>query len=79
MYDLLPVARIGAPSGFRRYWIGFSTLKVIVGNMLLPAWLDHYPAKVAFSGQETRRPVTGERADNLMTPVRSLHRTRGCD
>jgi NAD(P)-dependent dehydrogenase (short-subunit alcohol dehydrogenase family) len=61
----------------REYWIGFSTLKVILGNMLLPAWLDHYLARVAFSGQETRQPVTAERADNLMTPVRSLHRTRG--
>jgi NAD(P)-dependent dehydrogenase (short-subunit alcohol dehydrogenase family) len=61
----------------REYWIGLSTLKVILGNMLLPAWLDHYLARVAFSGQETKQPVTAERADNLMAPVRSLHRTRG--
>jgi NAD(P)-dependent dehydrogenase (short-subunit alcohol dehydrogenase family) len=61
----------------REIWIGLSTLKVILGNTLLPAWLDHYLAKVAFSAQETRQPVTAERADNLMTPVRSLHRTRG--
>ena len=61
----------------REVWIGLSTLKVILGNMVLPAWLDHYLAKVAFSGQETEQPVTAERADNLMTPVRSLHRTRG--
>jgi NAD(P)-dependent dehydrogenase (short-subunit alcohol dehydrogenase family) len=61
----------------REVWIGLSTLKVILGNMVLPAWLDHYLAKVAFSAQETRQPVTAERADNLMTPVPSLHRTRG--
>jgi NAD(P)-dependent dehydrogenase (short-subunit alcohol dehydrogenase family) len=61
----------------RELWIGLSTLKVILGNMVLPAWLDHYLAKVAFAGQETRQPVTAERADNLVTPVRSLHRTRG--
>jgi hypothetical protein len=61
----------------REVWIGLSTLKVILGNTVLPAWLDHYLAKVAFAGQETRQPVTAERADNLMTPVRSLHRTRG--
>jgi NAD(P)-dependent dehydrogenase (short-subunit alcohol dehydrogenase family) len=61
----------------RELWIGLSTLKVILGNMVLPAWLDHYLAKVAFAGQETRQPVAAERADNLVTPVRSLHRTRG--
>ncbi len=61
----------------REVWIGLSTLKVILGNMVLPAWLDHYLAKVAFAGQETEQLVTAERADNLMTPVRSLHRTRG--
>ena len=61
----------------REIWIGFSTLKVILGNIVLPSWLDHYLAKVAFSGQETEQPVTAGRADNLMAPVRSLHRTRG--
>jgi len=61
----------------REIWIGFSTLKVILGNMVLPSWLDRYLAKVAFSGQETAQPVKPERADNLTTPVRSLHRTRG--
>jgi short-subunit dehydrogenase len=61
----------------REVWIGLSTLKVILGNMLLPAWLDHYLANAAFAAQETRQPVSSERADNLMSPVRSLHRTRG--
>jgi len=61
----------------REVWIGTSTLKVILGNMLLPAFLDRYLAKVAFKGQETAQPVGSDRADNLMTPVASLHRTRG--
>lgn len=61
----------------REYWIGLSTLKVILGNAVLPAWLDHYLAKVAFSAQETVKPVGSERADNLMSSVPSLHRTRG--
>ena len=61
----------------REYWIGLSTLKVILGNMLLPAFLDRYLAKVAFNGQETARPVSPERKDNLFAPVHSLHRTRG--
>jgi short-subunit dehydrogenase len=61
----------------REYWIGLSTLKVILGNMVLPAFLDRYLAKVAFEGQETNQPVSAQRADNLVTPVSSLHRTRG--
>jgi short-subunit dehydrogenase len=61
----------------REYWIGLSTLKVILGNMVLPAWLDRYLAKVAFSAQETQQPVTAARLDNLMAPVRALHRTQG--
>lgn len=61
----------------REYWIGFSTIKVILGNMVLPAFLDRYLAKVAFEAQETRRPVASDRQDNLMAPVHALHRTRG--
>ena len=61
----------------REYWIGLSTLKVILGNMVLPAFLDRYLAKVAFAGQETAQPVSSDREDNLLMPVHSLHRTRG--
>ncbi len=61
----------------REYWIGWSTLKVILGNLLLPGLLDRYVAKAAFESQETRLPVPSNRADNLMVPVRSLHRTHG--
>lgn len=61
----------------REYWIGLSTLKVILGNMVLPAFLDRYLAKVAFAGQQTARPVSADRKDNLLDPVHSLHRTRG--
>ena len=61
----------------REVWIGLSTLKVILGNMVLPKFLDHYLAHAAFSGQETWHPVSPNRKDNLMSPVPSLHRTRG--
>jgi NAD(P)-dependent dehydrogenase (short-subunit alcohol dehydrogenase family) len=61
----------------REYWIGLSTVKVILGNMVLPAFLDRYLAKVAFGGQQTAQPVSADRKDNLLDPVHSLHRTRG--
>lgn len=66
---------VGRPR--REYWIGLSTLKVILGNMVLPAFLDRYLAKVAIAGQQTGRPVSADRKDNLMDTVHSLHRTRG--
>lgn len=61
----------------REYWIGLSTLKVILGNTLLPAFLDHYLARMGFGAQETAEPVAPGRADNLIEPVSALHRTRG--
>jgi NAD(P)-dependent dehydrogenase (short-subunit alcohol dehydrogenase family) len=61
----------------REYCIGSSTLKVILGNMVLPGFLDRYLAKIAFKGQETTQPVSLDRKDNLIDPVHSLHRTRG--
>jgi NAD(P)-dependent dehydrogenase (short-subunit alcohol dehydrogenase family) len=61
----------------REYWIGLSTLKVILGNIALPGFLDRYLAKVAFQGQQTKAPVASDRQDNLTKPVHALHRTRG--
>jgi short-subunit dehydrogenase len=61
----------------REYWIGWSTIKVIIGNMLLPRILDRYLAKAAFEAQETKVPVGVDHKDNLVAPVHKLHRTRG--
>jgi short-subunit dehydrogenase len=61
----------------REYWVGWSTIKVILGNMLVPGFLDRYLAKAAFQAQETKRPVSVNRRDNLMTPVHELHRMHG--
>ncbi|HUI95789.1 MAG TPA: SDR family oxidoreductase [Xanthobacteraceae bacterium] len=61
----------------REVWIGWSTIEVILGNLLLPAFLDRYVARHAFESQETADPVRPERQDNLFEPVHGLHRTRG--
>lgn len=61
----------------REYWIGLSTLKVILGNMVMPALLDRYLAKFCIGGQQTDEPIGPDRMDNLYNPVHSLHRTRG--
>jgi short-subunit dehydrogenase len=61
----------------REVWIGASTLKVILGNALMPRFLDRYLAHTTVEAQETRLPVSATRKDNLMSPVHELHRTRG--
>ncbi len=61
----------------RELWIGWSTLKVILGNLLVPEFLDRYLARNAVAAQATRAPVAPMRADNLIAPVHHLHRTRG--
>lgn len=54
----------------REYWIGWSTLQVILGSVLLPGFLDRYLARNAVEAQEMSIPVTPNRRDNLMMPVR---------
>jgi short-subunit dehydrogenase len=61
----------------REYWLGASTLKAILGNMVLPQFLDRYLARNAYQAQETAAAVSPMRKDNLMSPVGELHRTHG--
>jgi NAD(P)-dependent dehydrogenase (short-subunit alcohol dehydrogenase family) len=61
----------------REYWIGLSTLKVIVANMVLPGLLDWYLARTCISGQQTKQPIAADRRDNLEQPVHGPHRVRG--
>jgi NAD(P)-dependent dehydrogenase (short-subunit alcohol dehydrogenase family) len=61
----------------REYWLGASTLKAILGNMVLPQFLDRYLANNAYQAQETAAAVSPLRKDNLMSPVGDLHRTHG--
>jgi hypothetical protein len=61
----------------REYWVGWTTIKVILGNMLVPGFLDRYLARTMFERQETRLPVAAGREDNLTAPVHKLHRVHG--
>jgi hypothetical protein len=61
----------------REYWLGATTLKAILGNMILPGFLDRYLARNAYEAQETNAAVSPMRQDNLMSPVTDLHRTHG--
>jgi short-subunit dehydrogenase len=61
----------------REYWIGWSTAKVVLGNMLLPSFLDRFLARHGITAQEAPNPAASDRQDNLMHPISNLHRTRG--
>lgn len=61
----------------REYWLGGRTPLIILGNMIAPRQLDRLLAHTAFEGQQTKRPVTAGRHDNLYDSVGGLHRTGG--
>jgi len=61
----------------REYWVGWPTFLTIIGNMIAPDYLDRYLARTAFEGQETGKPVSPDRKDNLRAPVTALHRMHG--
>ena len=62
---------------WREYWLGLPTMFLILGDFVLPGALDHYLAKPAIGGQQTKTPVVPSRPDNLDHPVTALHRVRG--
>ncbi|HLJ72347.1 MAG TPA: SDR family oxidoreductase [Roseiarcus sp.] len=66
-----------AQGAWREYWLGLPTLLTILGNTVLPGYLDRYLARTGIKGQQTSTPVAADRQDNLDRAVPALHRTRG--
>ena len=61
----------------REFWVGFPTVKAIVGEKFIPGWLDYYLAYVGYDAQQTEKPVQPGRQDNLYKPLPSDHGARG--
>jgi NAD(P)-dependent dehydrogenase (short-subunit alcohol dehydrogenase family) len=53
----------------REHWVGFPTVKTIIGEKFIPGLLDHYLAGVAYTGQQTDDSIDPDRVNNLWTPV----------
>lgn len=53
----------------RSVWLGFSTMKAIVGTRIAPAVADRYLAKNGFADQQTEEPEPAGRPDNLWSPL----------
>jgi NAD(P)-dependent dehydrogenase (short-subunit alcohol dehydrogenase family) len=57
--------------------VGFSTVKAILGNKLVPRLADRYLARTGFESQQIPDLPTGERAGNLFEPVPQRAATHG--
>jgi hypothetical protein len=53
----------------REVYVGFPSIKTIVGQKLAPGWLDRYLAHAAWEGQQLPAPEVPGRPDNLFAPV----------
>ncbi|AGB33997.1 short-chain dehydrogenase/reductase SDR [Natrinema pellirubrum DSM 15624] len=50
-------------------WVGWPTLKAILGNRLIPRRLDRYLARSGYDSQQTDEPVDPDRRHNLHEPL----------
>ncbi|HEY3474731.1 MAG TPA: SDR family oxidoreductase, partial [Anaerolineales bacterium] len=55
----------------REMFVGWPTLKTIIGNRLLPGYVDRVLAKTGYEGQQYNGLVGADRQDNLWEPVPS--------
>lgn len=53
----------------RELMVAWPTIKAVVGNKVIPGWLDHYLAEKGYSGEQTSEPEDPNRPDNLWEPV----------
>ncbi len=61
----------------RELYVGYPTVQTILGNKILPGYLDKYLAETGFDGQQTDEPVSPDRQNNLYQPVPGDHGARG--
>ena len=53
----------------REIYVGWPTVKAIVGNKIAPGFADHYLARNGFQSQQTDQPKDPDRPHNLWEPV----------
>ena len=53
----------------REIWVGRPTIKTIIGQRLIPGFLDVYLAHKGFQSQQSDTPLPSHRPDNLFSPV----------
>ncbi|WP_438025262.1 SDR family oxidoreductase [Sorangium sp. So ce233] len=58
-------------------WVGFPTIKAVLGNRIIPALLDRYLSRKGYESQQTDEPLPEGRKDNLWAPVPGDHGAHG--
>jgi hypothetical protein len=53
----------------RELWVGWATVKAIVGDKIAPGLVDRYLARVGYDSQQTDESVDQDRPDNLWQPL----------
>ncbi len=61
----------------REYYVGFSTVKAIFGNKLVPSFADHYLARTGYNSQQHDGAEDPNRPNNLWNPVPGDHGAHG--
>lgn len=61
----------------REFYVGFSTVKAIIGNKLVPGFADWYLARTGYESQQTNVPAAPNRPNNLWEPVPGDHGAHG--
>src|SRR5215468_8812048 len=57
--------------------VGFSTIRAVVVQKLVPGFADHYLAAMGYDSQQTSEPADPNRPDNLFTPVHGQFAAHG--
>ena len=58
-------------------YVGWPTVKAIVGNKVAPRFGDWYLARNGYDAQQTAEPVEPDRRDNLWAPIAGDHGAHG--
>ena len=53
----------------REVLVGWPTVKAVLGNSLIPWYVDRYVARFGYEAQQTDDPLAADRPDNLFAPV----------
>jgi NAD(P)-dependent dehydrogenase (short-subunit alcohol dehydrogenase family) len=61
----------------RELYVGWPTVKAVVGDKVAPGLADWYLSKAGYDAQQTDEPVAAGRRDNLWEPVPGDHGARG--
>ncbi|HWE22788.1 MAG TPA: SDR family oxidoreductase [Myxococcales bacterium] len=53
----------------RELWLAPSAIKAIVGQRLVPGWLDRYLGRIGYHAQQTDEPLAPGQPDNVFQPL----------